>query len=730
MMKKKYKKINLVLTIIPVMVVILLLIAGSYAIFSTDLNPTKVHTLTIGDLYAAKLSITDDGYVNLINAVPLSNDLGMKGDATNLTLENVGDITATYSIILLDDKTEYADYSGSVLPDTVIKYGITRNHNVNSTISLLSDATEYCSDSSIETYSACKVSSSAESGRIIMTGRLAVDESVDYKLRLWINYSAGNTYQENRYYGQVKVIIGKDLEIDTNKPYIVLNGDREVSLDVGENYYEQGILAALDKEDGDVSNTLSITDNIDISTPGIYRVSYSVYDSNNQYGFATRTVIVKNPIDCGITFTLVGDNPLSQLLGTTYSEQGATAVDSNSNSLTVTSNSMGLDVDTIGQYHVIYSATSGTCTDYTYRLVEVTMGSGGYIIYSPDETNNVWSSDNITASIDISDNITGITPASIKYKIGTYVNDVITYGNEVTVLANALPTTYTFSTTGEYIISSTLVTTTSLEISNLMSQKYYIDKTSPSCGTPTYASSPTLSDPATWVSTNRSISITSCTDSHSGCNGSSLSKIFSETSQTGTITIRDKASPNPNTATCMVNVYVDKTPPVCGTITNANTTWTTTLTNPIIVNCSDTSSGCSSSTFSSSFAGYTGQTGTITISDSASPSNTASCTVNTYMDNSTPTAPTISATSNGSSYTSGSWVNTSVSLSISGGNALSGLNTYQYCISSTNSSSSCSWVDGSSTTISNQGTYYVFARYVSNVGKMGIITSPFVVKIG
>lgn len=82
----------------------------------------------------------------------------------------------------------------------------------------------------------------------------------------------------------------------------------------------------------------------------------------------------------------------------------------------------------------------------------------------------------------------------------------------------------------------------------------YIDKTNPSCGSVTGAST-------SWTKNNRTIKV-GCSDNLSKCTSSSYSKTFSSTATTGTITIKDNAN---NSVNCSVNVYVDKTAPTTPT---------------------------------------------------------------------------------------------------------------------------------------------------------------------
>lgn len=82
-------------------------------------------------------------------------------------------------------------------------------------------------------------------------------------------------------------------------------------------------------------------------------------------------------------------------------------------------------------------------------------------------------------------------------------------------------------------------------------------------------------------------------------------------------------------------VKIDKDAPKCGSVSGGSKSWTKSS-RTISVKCSDSTSGCSSSSFSKSFSSTT-KTSSITIKDKAG--NTKSCSVNVYVDK---TAPSVS----------------------------------------------------------------------------------------
>lgn len=79
---------------------------------------------------------------------------------------------------------------------------------------------------------------------------------------------------------------------DTTKPTITLDS-KELTIYTYEPYQET-TFTAIDNYDGDLTNKVTITNNVNPNLPGEYKVIYEVTDSNGNKGKATRKVIVKD----------------------------------------------------------------------------------------------------------------------------------------------------------------------------------------------------------------------------------------------------------------------------------------------------------------------------------------------------------------------------------------------------------------------------------------------------
>lgn len=85
------------------------------------------------------------------------------------------------------------------------------------------------------------------------------------------------------------------LVIDSINPQIILVGNDTINLYVGEEYKELGY-NAYDNYDGDLTEKVVVTNNVNINKEGTYNIEYYVDDSSNNSYSITRKVIVKRKI--------------------------------------------------------------------------------------------------------------------------------------------------------------------------------------------------------------------------------------------------------------------------------------------------------------------------------------------------------------------------------------------------------------------------------------------------
>ncbi len=87
-----------------------------------------------------------------------------------------------------------------------------------------------------------------------------------------------------------KTLIRTIYIIDTKKPNLTVNGDKEIQLYIGDNF-EYPSYSAIDEYDGDLTNLVKVDSNVDTSKEGTYEINYSVKDSSNNT--SSEKVVVK-----------------------------------------------------------------------------------------------------------------------------------------------------------------------------------------------------------------------------------------------------------------------------------------------------------------------------------------------------------------------------------------------------------------------------------------------------
>ena len=138
-------------------------------------------------------------------------------------------------------------------------------------------------------------------------GAKAILNLQEIKIDGKVNTNKVGTY-EIKYHYFYSYISRKVLVVDKEKPTINLNGNVEVNLAVNGKYNEFGY-EALDNYDGDITSKVEITNNINLSEPGVYDVIYSVTDSSGNKASVTRKVSVNKvgPLSMGLhEFSLDG----------------------------------------------------------------------------------------------------------------------------------------------------------------------------------------------------------------------------------------------------------------------------------------------------------------------------------------------------------------------------------------------------------------------------------------
>jgi len=169
-------------------------------------------------------------------------------------------------------------------------------------------------------------------------------------------------------------VVPKGKPIDNTAPIITLSGKSSITIKQGTTYTDAGATA---KDDVDGVVTVKLTGSVDSSKVGTYTITYTATDKAGNKATAKRTVkVVKKTVVADITppvITIQGDNPASVVQNATYTDAGATAVDTIDGTVTVKSTG-SVDTSTLGEYTITYTATDKAGNKATdSRKVNVTL---------------------------------------------------------------------------------------------------------------------------------------------------------------------------------------------------------------------------------------------------------------------------------------------------------------------------------------------------------------------
>ena len=183
------------------------------------------------------------------------------------------------------------------------------------------------------------------------------------------------TYDVSDAAGNAAVQVSRTVNItsDVTIPVITLLGEAEVSLELGSTYVDAGA-AAVDNIDGDITSSIVVTNAVDVNTVGTYLVTYNVSDAAGNAAAEVNRTIEITPDVTKPVITLIGDPIVDLVIGSTYIDVGATAVDNIDGNITssiVVTNAV--DVNALGTYTVSYTVSdaSGNAAIETMRIVNV-----------------------------------------------------------------------------------------------------------------------------------------------------------------------------------------------------------------------------------------------------------------------------------------------------------------------------------------------------------------------
>lgn len=285
--KKSNKKFNIKLIIISLIITILLILVEVFLIiqFCGDpivyLKGTSTEDVEYGSIYE------DKGINAYTKLKDISNEIIIEN---NVDTSKIGKYRVTYKVPYLDKYKVY-----------------TRDVNVIDSkapeIKLIGESEqtiEYGENYTELGYTAVDEYDGDISNKVVVTN-VEIDKN-NYETHYKVEDSSGN----------VSEVVRHIKTVDTTAPILKLNGDSVISVITGNTYVEQGATAS-DSKDGDLSNSIQISGNIDTTKDGLYTLTYSVEDLSGNKSTINRNVIVGQTATTGIIYLTFDDGPSSTI---------------------------------------------------------------------------------------------------------------------------------------------------------------------------------------------------------------------------------------------------------------------------------------------------------------------------------------------------------------------------------------------------------------------------------
>jgi hypothetical protein len=203
------------------------------------------------------------------------------------------------------------------------------------------------------------------------------------------------TYAVEDSSGNVATAVRTVNVVDTTEPVITILGDNPATVEVGMTYSDAGV-TAFDVGDGDLTDAVVVTSNVNTSVLGSYTVIYDVMDSSGNAAMAIRTVNVVSGAPTANNDTANTDEDMAVTID-------VLANDSGSGSLTVSTVTQG------GHGTVVNNGTNVSYTpnanfygsdSFTYTLSDGNGSSTASVVVTVNPVNDAPQVGFITAPVD------------------------------------------------------------------------------------------------------------------------------------------------------------------------------------------------------------------------------------------------------------------------------------------------------------------------------------------
>jgi maltose-binding protein MalE len=101
------------------------------------------------------------------------------------------------------------------------------------------------------------------------------------------------------------VCVDEEQDVVIDEDAAVISGAVEVTLTIGDAFDELTGVTAIDEIDGDITSSIVVTSDLDLTTIGNYEITYTVTDSDGNVSSVTRTIIIISVAGCAIHYQLI-----------------------------------------------------------------------------------------------------------------------------------------------------------------------------------------------------------------------------------------------------------------------------------------------------------------------------------------------------------------------------------------------------------------------------------------
>ena len=272
---KEAIKNNKKVIIIGLVIIVLLLIGIAFAYLTTTLHGEKEYLVRAGSL---GLRLEEGDELTLEKQIPLEDSEGMILDGFNFSLINEGNIETDYTIYLDDIELDEGE---TRMPDSAIRYSLTKNEKAGSADDLSNMG--------------------VNPNRVVDSGSIAVDETINYTLRIWIDYDATTEEASGKTFkGKLRVEASQHVIPETTKKILAdneLQEEKENMFNYASNggYFDMSSgsqstnpeyvtngLYSMEDEDGTSYYFRGNVNNNNVQF-GEYTSDYYVYQGTNDY---------------------------------------------------------------------------------------------------------------------------------------------------------------------------------------------------------------------------------------------------------------------------------------------------------------------------------------------------------------------------------------------------------------------------------------------------------------